>query len=349
MAEQAETKNSKEAADLKEAPQGKEGARDTNSGPENNSAKTTDTKEGTDASSAQEAVILEGIEKREDGKFEFVVDPEDEDSTVYVGESPDDILKQIRKGIREKDRVIRRAKVNDRLQVSRRFSQGRSEEDEGAEVVPVARKNAPELTMPDPGQIFKSVLERKLAETGIAVEKLRWTDADWDKYAEEHDLKPAQVVREQMRADQLKKEANAETDSILSSQRVIVENNRTLKEETDEVAGLLEEAGIDLEGFDFEAILKKCYSEYVDNDGRLKPGKITIESQREINRILKTKSTKKSALKADIEDRTKKSKEKEKQIPSPSGMGGDFKLPKTTAANYDAAERAAREEVLGTK
>ena len=291
-------------------------------------------KNKSDQGPDEEVLTLKGFTKRDDGKYEFRIDPDDENSTVYVGDSPDAIIAEIQKGMKEKDAVIRKGKIKDNLNVDRRRKNAR-EEDEA---------DQPKAQLPNESEITRRLYKQALDDSGIDPEMVKnLNNRDWwKKLKEDNDLEPEEVLEKKQAIKEMIARTNQLIDSELREQNALYRNDQILMKVSDTVATMLEDARIpessvgEGKAFDFDAILDK-FMKSLGKDGILDSGDIIAEAQRAIRKI--ERESNKSDLQKKLEADAARAKKERDNTHGQGGTGEQRNKPTVVALDYRSATR----------
>ena len=293
--------------------QGNGGAQTTGADPKTTTGVTSGAEQA-------EEVQIAGLEKTDDG-FKYVVNADDPNSTYYTGKTVEEVFQNMRKGIAEKDRLIKESRSRSRI----------SETIEG--------EISTELPdPPDRGQITNEVCK----ERNLDPRFLSMTEAQWIQWQDDNKLKDWQVSD----ARAVVKEVRADINARYNDGNVDFINQSTALSESDAVAELITDAGIDVERFDYDSVLQKVKSDRNNyaKGGTLKSGAIVKEAAKEIRR-LSTVSTKEK-ITADLERKIVEGKREKEQVRSAASAG--VSTPGTITFEKDAPKSSelAVQEIL---
>ena len=301
-----------------------------------------ETAEPVETEPASKTFNIDEIEVREDGMLELKVNPDDPDSTVYVGKDAKELIGNIRKGITEKDTYIGKLKkeVTDKTfkvpeRVVKSTDDGQASELEPPDIETFRRETYGGLT---------STLQAE----GLTMDMLFWSDEKWDEYQTDKGLNDRRVGRLQTKAESIRKDAEMEARKQYGAENLKFLNGRKILEEDESVREFLNESGV-LESGKFtpdqyEAIIKKVTNDPAKHDkyGLLKSGAILLEVQRAVSKPMKDSIT--ATLRKNLEDEIAKSDASKEKIKS-SGTSGAKKhetINKPPSTYEEARERALK-------
>lgn len=277
-----------------------------------------------------ETLTLKAITKREDGKYEFRVDPEDPESSVYVGDSPDEALENARKGIKEKDTVIRKAQRQEKLTVKRK-----EDTDD---------KDHPKVKLPDADEIAERHFEAALKRARIPLEQAQninnreW----WKKYRDDNNLDAEDVMEIKMRINRVLDQTNSAIDKELREQTAIYKNDQVFQKVSKVVGEMLEDAKVPVDqvgegkAFDFSALIDRCLQN-LEADEILDSGDVIAEAHKVIRQIQASQN--KGAVRKKLEEDAEKARKAADLTASPAGTGGERKTTIVPAADYRTATK----------
>lgn len=298
-----------------------------------NKSKETKEKEGEQ----EETLVIKGIEKLSDGTFEFRVDPEDENSTVYRGKTIDEVLDKLREGTKVKDSLLRKVKFSERLNGKSERRKGLEEEDD---------EDHPKVKAPDEREIANRHFKEVLEQSGITLEQARNVENDqfWEKYKEDHpEASDLSINRLRTKIDRVLEKANEEINSEVSEAKQMYQDEQTRSRAVKTVSELLEEAKIPIEqvgegkAFDFYAILEKA-----QGPNGLDGEKVLLEAQRAIRKI--ERDSDKSATQRKLSEDAAKAKKDREKLAGPGGAGQERTKTIIPAKDYRSATATALKE-----
>lgn len=177
-----------------------------------------------------------GIRKRTDGKFEWVVDPDDPKSTRYVGESLTELLQNARKGFNDKDRYIAELKARNfgAEKPGRRVERQERDEEQ-------TRDEDIESLVPNRDVIIDSLMK----DRGLDPQMRRWSNTDWREYADEKGMRDFEVAQLQSKMERAITDGNAE----YKDESVDFVDAKSLKEASSEIKEYLLDHQLDPDDF----------------------------------------------------------------------------------------------------
>lgn len=218
----------------------KEDASEEESSPEQQEAEEEQSEEATSGEESDDKAmqLLEqlteqgGVNKRADGKFEWVVDPDDPKSTRYVGSTLSELLQNARKGFADKDRYISELKSRDfgAEKPGRRNDRVERQQDEGEDT-------DFESLVPNREVIIDDMMKAR----GLDPAMRRWSNAEWREFADEKQMRDFEVSRLQAKVDQ----TEAEGVRTYQEQSIEYVDARSLKDASEEVKQYLLDRKID--------------------------------------------------------------------------------------------------------
>lgn len=196
-----------------------------------------------------EVFDITDVEKAEDGKLIWKVDPQDPEGTVYVGKDFNELLKNIREGVQAKDSYIKKLKTEQSIKA------------EPAKVKKIQQDSEPADNMPK----YSDILVSTATKYGVSQEMLQWGDEEWKQREEEKGSVAAN--REARAVEAILKEANMLYDQAT----VDYINDTTLDEETQQIRVLVAKYKLEdkFGEAQYMAVLKKVYD---DKDNFTKRG-----------------------------------------------------------------------------
>jgi hypothetical protein len=205
-----------------------------------------DAEQSEKAESGKEAVEAElallkqlqeegSITKRADGKFEWVVDPDDPKTTRYVGGDLKELLQNARKGFIDKDRYIAELKSKNFgvEKPGRRAGQEQRERTEDDEDI--------ESLTPNRDLIITELMK----ERGLDPQMRGWSNTQWREYADEKGMRDFEVSRIQQAIDRAEADANV----VYKDQSIDYVDAKTLKEASEEIKQYMLDKKLDPDEF----------------------------------------------------------------------------------------------------
>lgn len=258
-------------------------------------------------------------------------------TTVYKGNTVQEVIDQIQRGIVEKDEHIARLKgdslrtrVNQR-QVERPSFQTTEESD---------------IAKPDIEEIRGTVAKSKLREFGIDTKFLSFSNEDWKRYADEVGDLEAFDMKQQVR--DFAKSVAEETNQTYQEQSAQYATARLVDEETNSVAESIKELGVELSADDYEEIVQRVLSseKSYTREGVYKPGLIQLEVLRHVKTQLN--KTQVTEFKKKVEEDVTKTKEKaEGVIVTKKGAGVDKQTTTAPKTVFQAKDTILAEIAAG--
>ena len=227
--------------------------------------------------------IIDGIEETdgdERGKFTFKIG-----DSVYFGDTQKEVVANAMKGIAEKDSYIKKLKVAEKVKVPDAKQEEKVEQ--------------PINEIPDDAEVYGQHLQTEVKKAGVDPKMLAWKDDDWISYQDDHNLRDFQLNRIMEQVKGVIQRANELTDRDMAIASVAVNNNKTLEQATKNVREMLADAGVDIDKFDYKAAIDSAM-EKKDKSGRLPYGAVEAESSKQIMKILRSGTTVKKSIEADI-------------------------------------------------
>ena len=292
-------------------PQGEESGKETTL----ETGKQTDGTEkktpSDDSAGVVEEVELEGLEQLEDKSFVLKVG-----SSTYKGKTQAELLKNIRKGLEDKDTFISKLRAKELTDVAsvtstKKIVDGQPED--GIEV--------PEL--PSEEDVYASEIQRSLRRhSGLKPEMLRWSEDQWDAYSETDGVKSWRVAELRQAAREVLSSAADRTNQRMDEASTVALNADIIKRETKKVQRQLEESGLSddaLKTFDYTAILERAIKN-TNKAGVIDSGAIVHEAALEIQKMLRDE--RKSPVSAKLTEDLILGKKKIALTPAAGGGGG---------------------------
>lgn len=264
---------------------------------EESTKESTEVKNGELTSSEKEELFdeiqtTEGDDERsKHGKFALTVG----DSTYY-GQTKKEVIQNLIKGKEEQDSFIRKVKASEKVTLPDEYKKGQEKEVEVA------------LELPDDGEVFTQHLQSEVKKAGVDPKMLGWKDEQWIKYQDDNNLREFQISRLIKTVEGVIERAHQATDRDMEIATVTVGNNRLLEQSTKNVREMVAEAGIDMDKFDYKAVLDKAM-EKKDKQGRIPAGVIETEAGKQLNRLRNQGTLVKKSIQSDIE-KAKEAKDK---------------------------------------
>ena len=279
---------------------------------EETTEETTTTEEGTTTETDGAAEIsIKSITRDSKGNFEWRVNPDDENSTVYKGKTLDELFQNAAQGIGEKDSFIKKLQADGgKVGPSRKFTGPEVEDGTGQKV-----------DFPEYGQVLTDVANK----AGVDIQMLTWSDEKWQELEQEKGTRA--VLRMEDRVKQVK----AQADAIFAEQNTEALNTYSLYEETEAVQNLLDEAKIPATDFDYDAILAKVHAEpnnFLKN-GIRKNGRITAAVARAIAEIVTKRA--KTEGRTETEEEIATARLKKGKAPAAPGRAAPTAAPRGVA------------------
>lgn len=275
------------------------------------------------------ALEMDNVSQSEDGSLVWTLDPNDPDSTVYKGKSLRELMANIAKGKLEADRTIRETQLREKTYSASKKYKGAGA---NADRAPDTQSEADDLEVEWPNQ--EKIYTDSFKKFGVDEDLNSWTKAKWKEYEDENGGLAAMELKQQF--NRAKEAAQGE----IASGNAAALNDIILNEETNEVIRLVSEEKIDPGKFDFDAVLRRVYSdkESYTRQGTLRQGRITAEAARALSKL------KRSSIEQSVNEEVAKGVKAKESIPGSAKTAAAFqtasKVPKTTAE----AMRMALEE-----
>jgi len=307
----------------------------TESGPQGEQPSKPTTAEGGENGGADkitptdvsEDLNLTGLEKTDEG-YTYKVG-----SSVYKGKNLQEVLENAGKGIEQKDEYIgksRTKKVTDAAEKA---------------VVDFGQPKERTTELPSEQQIQREELARHLQKyPNVDPKMLSWTDAHWDAFEAENEVKPWKMVELRQDVRAILKEARASAETRIDTVSVEALNREIIEDELASVTEIVTQSGIDTDDFDFKKVLTEA-AKTQSSKGVFRSGKIVAEAVKEVNRILKESGT--SPIAKQLAEDIARGKEKKDKIPSSGGTGAkERERGSKVAVDWDEAGRNATKEAL---
>jgi len=323
-----ETEATTEETETEENAEETEGTSDE----ETNDSTTDDSSDDSEEESEEESELLESVDfkniRKIGNELVWIVDPEDEKSTVYKGKDFAGLLENVQKGLQAKDSYINELKSKGEMKSE--SSEEEAKEEEAKEGEKKTKKKPVKLDVdieeeafPDPQAIMQETLKRY----GLPEDVINWGKEQWREFEDENTASEAMVLRQKI--DKAQDEARKQYDSHTA--RVL--NNTQLKEESDAVANLLDQFDIDPQNFDFKAVLDEVHSNK-DNfyeNGIRRSGAIVSTSMKAIREYLQDSLTNKASSEVSLKFRKSLDKVKQASKGTPKGQTPPAKKQKKKA------------------
>ena len=285
-------------------------------------AKAAESEEQTAGEEVAEFEI-EDVTKNEKGKLEWRADPDDPNSTKYEGDTIKELMANIRKGVQEKDSYIRKLKADKVAPDSHRGKPGLKGTEE-----------SPAVEYPDQQKIMLDVCK----QYNVDPRTLNWTNTEWKNYADEQGLRDFEIMEQ--------KQAVREVTSIVQAKvaegNVAAINDQTLEEETEAVKGLLAKSKIDVEQFNYEAVLTQVFEDPKNftKSGVRKVGRIVAAATEAITDIIREGAVK--SAKQRMEEDIASGKDKKKGVTAQGSSRRDVdKVSDKAPTDFEDATRKA--------
>ena len=270
-----------------------------------------------------------GISKRDDEQFEWKADPEDANSSVYVGKTIAELKSNIAKGITEKDKYFREIKARESIKSpssDKSHDDGMSDDDI-------------QKLLPNRDAIYQANFKPK----GLELAMVNWSEDDWAKYQDEKSLRDWQIARLQRDVDTASKASEQQYDEA----SVDFVNADQIRKATDNVRGFLVKRGLDPEkyGDTYDRILKEVWGDKgnMNRKGVLISGRIeTAFADALMSEVLKER-TEKTEVQKRLEQEAKRLKEQKGKIKDGGESGGKFTEQSKTPTSVLGAKESARE------
>lgn len=235
-----------------------------------------------ETTSDDEKFTLTDVVINDKGQFVWKVNPDDPKSTVYVGNTLNELMKNVAKGIVEKDTYIGKLKTE---RLSPDAVKGkRVTNDEADEVV------NPQIDM-------DRILTDVAKDFNIDPKFFRYTDEDWRN--REQEVGAVVASREANRVEQALLQANQR----YAEANIDFINDRSLDLETAQVEEVVREMGLEDEFTpeQYETILMEIYSnkENFRKNGLRKPGVVVKEVVKHLSKTFKENVSKHIATQKD--------------------------------------------------
>lgn len=244
-----------------------------------------------DTTADDDKFTLADVELNDKGQFVWKVNPDDPKSSVYVGGTLNELMKNVAKGITEKDTYIGKLKTE---KLSTDTVKGKRVTNDDDEVV------NPQIDM-------DKIVADTAKEFGVDPKMLQFTDEEWR--AREQEVGAVVASREANRVEQALVSANQK----YAEANVAFINDKSLDLETAQVEEVVAEWGLSEEFTPdkYEAILTKIYDDKQNfrKNGLRKPGVIVKEVVKELSKTFKEKASQKISTEKDEKlaaDRLKK-------------------------------------------
>lgn len=276
----------------------------------------------------EQIFTLGKISQREsDGKFVLPID----DETVYVGDSPDDVISQSVEGRKKANNYIKQLKnVSDRFKVSA---------EKIDKTIQAGETDAlSEIQAPDENKIYRKHLDAQARAAHIDPKMLTWEDPQWTKYQEDNSLKDWQIANMVRKRDEVLGRAEVAFNAEITTANQAYVNLRNLSLEREKVGKALDDllatTDIDESLFDFDAMFEEAAKDK-DKQGFIIPGALMDAYRKQEKKLLAGKSI----VKKDLDDNIRKNNEKKGNIRE-SGGG-----PKPGANTKRQSMESAEEEI----
>ena len=286
---------------------------------EQQSAEDTSTKDESEekAESTTDSKTMDelGITKREDNKLEWKTDPEDPKTTVYVGENLTELMLNIRKGISEKDSVIRKAKAEQVIKRPDRLPTDKKKEESADENMDLSE------LLPDRDKIF----EAKFKDTGLEPNMANWDNKKWREYSDDKELRDFEVTEIKQRVYQIVQSAQTE----YTEKSVEYLNAEKIEDATQNIRKFLSKKSVDPE--EYVALYEQALSNaWHDKDSKRNGVIVSGAIETEFYSLFDDKNgTKaKTKIEVEIEKKRKEADDKKKKIQEGGGGGKNFEKDK---------------------
>ncbi|MFQ5799758.1 MAG: hypothetical protein ACE5H0_13840, partial [Bacteroidota bacterium] len=275
---------------------------------------------------------IENITRRADNKLEFRMDPKDPKSTVYVGDTIDELLDNLRKGVAHKDEVIRKSRAGKSLEVPERVTSAPAE---GA------------VEPPNEQAIYLDHLRR----VGADLSKINWTREDWKRHQETEGLTDFDLFDERNKYEKTVERAQESAEKEITEKNVEYMNSEILDDETAAASAYLNKNGIEPDLINYQELLEDVYSDKSNFNelGVLRPGVISIRVVEAAQELVTQKN--KTALQKKLDEDIARGKKLRAKIKSEQGGGETFtkpshKAPRNVNESFELAKKAMRSKSL---
>jgi len=294
---------------------------------ESKDTQTTESKDkSTQASEEKQADVLEGVEKGEDGQLTYRAG-----DSIYKGRDTNELLKNISKGITEKDSFIKQAKTKEKIRLPES----------------VRKDEEPEINLRTEAEIASEVATKVFRAHGVDQTKLSWTNQQWKDHAANNGLDSWEIGEEREKIREATKEIRSEVRRIADDEARKFAIANVIDEEHESVVKLVAESGLPDEviegGFDYEEILDRVLADKSNYNrfGALKSSTITGEVNRVLRKLErehrdKQKPGEESALRKKLEEDIARGDRTKEKVPSASS-GGNHKEKQKVFDNFEDA------------
>lgn len=270
-----------------------------------------------------------GITKRNDGKFEWVVDPDDPKSTRYVGTTLKELLENARKGFNDKDRYIAELKSRNfgvdkpGRRVARPEREEQAETDEDIESL-----------IPNRDAIITDLMK----ERGLDPAMRKWSTAEWREYADEKGMRDFEVSRLQSSIERVENDGT----KVYNEASIDYVDARTLKEASQEVKEYILDRKLDPDDFIevYEGVVRKTWDDnsFRKSNGLFNGSKLVRVMIAEINKSL-APSPDRTKVEQKLDATKKAAEEAKKKIKAPSSSAAKPKVQDTAPKDIREAKR----------
>jgi len=281
-----------------------------------------------DTTAEEDIVELETITRLPDGTYEYRIEPENPKSTVYTGATPDEALRNARKGFLHKDEFIRKSKEVKPLAISEeRRTVG---EEEGLGVKP-----------PDEEAIYLKHFQAQK----VSSDRMRWTLKDWETHQSENSLTDFAVYDEKNKYERSLQTVHDAAQAEIADGNVRYINNMTLEDESIAAEEFLSEHDINPDDIGYDDILAEVFAEdkNFNENGVLRPARITLAVVRKVQSMLTEKT--KTTLTKKLDEEVAKGNKLRARVTAESGGKKTFIKPSSKEAQTvkEATANALRE------
>lgn len=263
------------------------------------------------------------ITQTNDGKFELK-DPDNPEGTIYRGDTVDDLLKNIVKGNRDKDRFISEMKAKG-------ISAGHLKD----ERTPKGSEDDDNLAFPDPQDVLANVVK----EMKLDSQMMSWGKEEWKAHEAENGAVETLELKSQVRR------AQDIAQGRVAEENVRILNNVNLEEETQTIREMMADSGLDVDAIDWDKVFKEAItdSNNYKKSGIRRSGRVVARAEKAIRSVLREKIHK--DVTKSVEEDILSGRRKAREIESPGSTAGAARTPKQAPAKtldeaYDRAMKA---------